>query len=173
MFRPSFLQPLRGFFERICLAGWMVLMVINTVIFGLAAELLIAGVIFAFANILLINEHTAPLLVMGVFAILNFPLVAKLRELGVENLNFALHEGALNRLMNPPESWSNLILALVDDTAARSNELVLLARLIEEAPGPVERQDRRAEASRWLKINRDKLTEEDREFVNEHLGYLH
>ncbi len=47
-----------------------------------------------------------------------------------------------------------------------------LVQLIDEAPGPVERQDRRAEAKAWLKINREKLSEEDCEYVNQYLGYL-
>jgi hypothetical protein len=50
--------------------------------------------------------------------------------------------------------------------------LVILVRLIDEAPGPVERQDRRAEAKAWLRNNRDRLTTEDKEFVNEYLGYI-
>jgi hypothetical protein len=151
----------------------MVLMVVNTVIFGLAAELFILGTILSFNNIIVINEHTAPLLVCGVFAILNFPVVVKLREYGVENLNFVLHESAMNSLMTPHESWSNVILAFLDETGLRSHELTMLVRLIDEAPGPLERQARRAEAKAWLKENRDKLTDEDRQFVNDYLGYLH
>ncbi|MEI9999882.1 MAG: hypothetical protein WDO13_12350 [Verrucomicrobiota bacterium] len=165
-------QSLRAFFERGCLAGWMLLMMINTAVIGLAVELLVFGVLFSFGDIRLINEQTAPLLIFGVFAVFNAPIVAKLRSYGVENLNFELHETALNELINPPESWSNALLALLDETASRSHELELLVRLIDEAPGAVERQDRRAEAKAWLKANRDKLTEEDREYVKEHLGYL-
>jgi hypothetical protein len=48
----------------------------------------------------------------------------------------------------------------------------MLVRLIDEAPGTVERQDRRAEAKAWLKNNGHKLSEEDREFVKQNLGYL-
>ena len=59
----------------------------------------------------------------------------KLRRYGVENLNFEIHEHALNGLVSAPESWSNVILALLDESAVRSNELVLLVRLIDEAPG--------------------------------------
>jgi len=152
---------------------WMLLMLVNTVIVGLAAELLIFGVIFSFMHLaFIIDEHSAPLLVLGVFGVLYLPIVAKFREYGVENLNFEVHENALNTLMNPPESWSNLILTFLDETALRSSKLEILVRLIDEAPGPVERQDRRAEARVWLKENRHKLTDEDKEFVNKYLGYL-
>jgi len=150
----------------------MLMMMVNTVILGLSAELLIFGTIFSFDHVILINEHTARLLVLGVFAGFNYPLIARLRKYGVENLHFEIHESALNRFMEPPESWSNVILALLDETAQRSSELVLLVRLIDEAPGPVERQDRRAEAKAWLKDNQDKLTDEDKVFVREYLGYL-
>ncbi|HEX4140188.1 MAG TPA: hypothetical protein VHY09_07555 [Candidatus Methylacidiphilales bacterium] len=162
----------RAFLERGCLAAWMVLMAINTIVLGLAVELFVFGTILSFGEILLINSQTAPLLVCGVFALLNFPLVARLREYGVANLNFELHEMALNRMMTPPESWSNTIMALLDEAAAESGKLELMIRLIDEAPGPVERQERRAEAKAWLKENREKLTEEDRELARERLGYL-
>jgi hypothetical protein len=147
-------------------------MAINTIVLGLAVELFVFGTILSFGEILLINSQTAPLLVCGVFALLNFPLVARLREYGVANLNFELHEMALNRMMTPPESWSNTIMALLDEAAAESGKLELMIRLIDEAPGPVERQERRAEAKAWLKENREKLTEEDRELARERLGYL-
>jgi hypothetical protein len=150
----------------------MVLMVAHTVVLGLSAELLVFGTAFSFYHLALLNEHTAPFLVLGVFAVLTFPVVVKLREYGVENLNFEIHEHALNSWVEPPESWSDVMLTLLDETAQRSNELVLLVRLIDEAPGPVERQDRRAEAKAWLKTNRDKLTTADRDFVNEYLGYI-
>jgi len=150
----------------------MVLMVANTVVLGLCAELLVFGAFFSFYHLTLIDEHTAPFLLAGVFAALNFPVVVKLREYGVENLNFEIHEHAMNQFVEPPESWSNVILTLLDETALRSNELVILVRLIDEAPGPVERQDRRAEAKAWLRNNRDRLTTEDKEFVNEYLGYI-
>ena len=156
-----------------CLVFWMLLMTAHTVVIGLSAELLVFGVIFSLDNVLLINAQTAPLLLFGVLATASFPIVMKLREYGVENLNFEIHECAMNQFMEPPESWSNVILTLLDETAGRSNELVMLVRLIDEAPGPVERQDRRAEAKAWLKSNRDKLTDEDKEFVNQYLGYLH
>jgi hypothetical protein len=168
----NFRKWLRAFFERACLVFWMLSMTANTVILGLSAELLVFGTISSFNHIVLIDGHTAPLLLFGVFALFNFPVVAKLRKYGVEHLNFEIHESAINRFMEPPESWSNVILALLDETALRSNELVILVRLIDEAPGPVERQDRRAEAKAWLKNNRDKLTNEDEDFVNEYLGYI-
>ncbi len=162
----------RAFLERGCLVGWMVLMVVDTVILGLAMELLVFGTIFSFEDILLINEQTAPFLVVGLFAMLAFPMVVRLREYGVENLNFLAHESAMHRLMTPPESWSNVVMALLDETAVRSNNLEMLVRLIDEAPGAVERQDRRAEAKAWLKENWANMTDEEREFVNERLGYL-
>ena len=162
----------RAFLERGCLAAWMVLMSINTIILGLAIELFVFGTILSFNEVLLINSQTAPLLVCGIFALLIFPLVARLRIYGVENLNFELHETALNRMMTPPESWSNTIMALLDEAAAESGKLEMMIRLIDEAPGPVERQERRAEAKAWLKENREKLTEEDRELARARLGYL-
>jgi hypothetical protein len=162
----------RTFFERGCLASWMVLMTINTIVLGLAVELLVFGCILSFDEILLINLKTAPLLVCGVFSLLIFPMVSRLREYGVANLNFELHETALNKMMTPPESWSNTIMALLDEAAGSSGKLEMLVRLIDEAPGPVERQERRAEAKAWLKDNRAKLTEEDIEFARERLGYL-
>jgi hypothetical protein len=167
-----FRQWLRAFFERGCLAAWMLLMMVNTVILGLSAELLLFGTIFSFGHIVLIDERSAPMLLLGVFAALNFPVVVKLREYGVENLNFEIHEHALNSFMDPPETWSNAILALLDETALRSSKLELLVRLIDEAPGPVERQDRRTEAKAWLKENRDQLTDEDNAFARDYLGYL-
>ena len=162
----------RAFFERGCLAAWMVLMSINTIVLGLAIELFVFGTILSFNAVLLINSQTAPLLVCGVFALLIFPLVARLRIYGVENLNFELHETAFNKMMTPPESWSNTIMALLDEAAAESGKLEMMIRLIDEAPGPVERQERRAEAKAWLKDNREKLTEEDRELARARLGYL-
>ena len=162
----------RVFFERGCLAAWMVLMTVNTIVLGLAVELFVFGTVLSFGEVLLINSQTAPLLVGGVFALLFFPMVARLRIYGVENLNFELHETAFNQMMTPPESWSNTIMALLDEAAAESGKLEMLVRLIDEAPGPVERQERRAEAKAWLKENRDKLTEEDRELARERLGYL-
>ncbi len=147
-------------------------MTVNTIVFGLAIELFTFGTALSIQQIMLINEHTMPLLFAGVIAAVFFPLIAKMWDYGVENLNFEIHESALNQMVNPPESWSNLFLALLDETALRSQELTTLVQLIEEAPGAVERQDRRAEVKAWLKANRDQLTDEDREFVREHLGYL-
>ena len=162
----------RAFLERGCLAAWMVLMTVNTIVLGLAIELFVFGIICSFGEILLINSQTAPLLVCGIFALLNFPLVARLREYGVANLNFELHETALNQMMTPPEEWSNTIMALLDESTVNSGKLELLVRLIDEAPGPVERQERRAEAKAWLKENREKLSPEDQDFVKQYLGYL-
>ena len=151
----------------------MVLMTANTVVLGWAIELFVVGTVFSFYQIMLINAHTAPLLVYGIFALFNTAVVAKLHAYGVANLNFELHERSINALVEPPASWSDNILAFLDESAALSNELEMLVRLIDEAPGPVERQDRRAEAKAWLKLNRNKLSPEDREFVRERLGYLH
>jgi hypothetical protein len=173
VYPPSIRKWFRAFFERGCLAAWMVLMTANTILICWAAELLVFGMLFSFYQIVLIDEHTAPFLIYGIFALINMAFVSRLRKYGVANLNFELHERALNAFVEPPEAWSNSILTLLDETAARSNELEMLVRHIDEAPGPVERQDRRAEAKAWLKENRAKLTEEDREYVREHLGYLH
>ncbi len=60
---------------------------------------------------------------MGIFAVLNFPLVVRLRQYGMENLHFELHERALNGMFEAPETWSNAIVGLLDETGARSNEL--------------------------------------------------
>ncbi len=149
------------------------LLAVNTIVFGLAVELLFVGSFAALYQVILIDEHNAPLLVCGVFAIFNFAVVSKLRAFGVANLNFEIHENALNKLLTPPESWSNVVMAFLDESIERSNELEILVQLIEEAPGAVERQDRRTEAKNWLRNNWDKLTDEDREFVRENLGYLH
>ncbi len=67
---------------------------------------------------------------------MNYPLLVKSHEYGVQNLNFKIHEQALNRFAEPPASWSEAILALLDETAQRSDRLVLLVRLIDEAPRP-------------------------------------
>ena len=172
MYLQSLTKSFRPFFERGCLAGWMLLMTVNTIIFGLAIELFTFGTVLSIQQIMLINEHTLPLLFAGVIAAVFFPLISKMWDYGVENLNFEVHESALNKIMEPPESWSNLMLALLDEAAFRSQELTTLVQLIEEAPGPVERQDRRAEVKAWLKSNRNQLSDEDKEFVREHLGYL-
>ncbi len=151
----------------------MLLMTANTVVLCWALELLVFGLIFSFYQIILIDQHTAPMLIYGIFALFNTAFVARLRKYGVANLNFELHERSLNAFFETPESWSNSILTLLDESAALSNELEMLVRHIDEAPGPVERQDRRAEAKAWLKVNRAKLSPEDREYVRQHLGYLH
>ena len=75
----------------------MVMMVANTVVLGLSAELLVFGAFFSFYHLTLIDEHTAPFLLAGVFATLNFPVVVKLHEYGVENLNFEIHEHTMNQ----------------------------------------------------------------------------
>ncbi len=173
MYPSNFQKWRRAFFERLCLASWMLLLMATTVAFGLSVELILIAAAFSLGGAMLVNAHTAPLLLSAVLATTAFPVVAKLREYGVKNLNFELHENALNRFVDPPESWSSVILTLLDENALRSNELTILVRLIDEAPGPVERQDRRAEAKAWLKTNRNKLTDEDQEFVNQYLGYLH
>ena len=50
----------------------MVLMVANTAILGLSAELLVFGAIFSIYHLTVIDEHSAPLLLLGVFAMFNF-----------------------------------------------------------------------------------------------------
>ena len=164
---------LRTLFERSCLLFWVILMTANTVVLGWAIELFVLGIFLSFYQIILINEHTAPLLVGGIVAIFNLAFISWLWECGAQNLNFKVHERAFNAIVEIPPTWSNSILVLLDESAKYSNELEILVRLIEEAPGPVERQDRRIEAKAWLKENREKLSEEDRELVKEKLGYLH
>ncbi len=148
-------------------------MTANTIVLGWAIELFVVGILFSFCQIMLINEHTAPLLLLGIFALFNFSFVARLREYGVAHLNFELHERTINAFVEPPQSWSDSIMNLLDESSQLSNELEMLVRLIDEAPGPVERQDRRIEAKTWLKLNHDKLNAEDKEFAREYLGYLH
>ncbi len=113
----------------------MVLTAATTVVVGLAAELLIFGTILSFAQIALINEHTAPLLVAGVFATLLLPLAARLRAYGVEYLHFETHEGAFNRFVEPPESWSSAILTLLDAEALRGRELETSCASSRKRPG--------------------------------------
>jgi hypothetical protein len=173
MFPLSIRKWLRTLFERGCLVGWGLRMVANTVVLGWAIELLVVGILLSFYQIVLIDEHTAPLLVFGIFALFNVALMSRLWECGVQNLNFEIHERAFNAMVELPPEWSNSIVALLDESAKYSNELEMLVRLIDEAPGPVERQDRRVEAKIWLKENRDKLSPEDKEFARENLGYLH
>ena len=151
----------------------MILMTVNTIVLGWAIELLVFGILLSFYQIMLINEHTAPLLLFGLFALFNVAFVARLREFGVAHLHFELHERTIHALVEPPQSWSDSIMNIIDESAQLSNELEMLVRLIDEAPGPVERQDRRAEAKAWLALNHEKLSPEDKEFAREYLGYLH
>jgi ABC-type multidrug transport system fused ATPase/permease subunit len=173
MSRLSIPKWLRTLFERACLLVWVLLMTANTIVLGWAIELFVLGILLSFYQIALINQYTAPLLLCGVFAVFNFALISRLWDCGVQNLSFELHERAFNAMVELPPSWSNSLLVLLDESTKYSNELEMLVQLIEEAPGPVERQDRRAEAKIWLKENRDKLSAEDKEFVKEKLGYLH
>jgi hypothetical protein len=163
-------QFARALGERACLVAWMILMVTNTVLVGLSVELLVFGVILSLGQITLIDNHTLPFLTVGFIAALNFPLVIKLHNLGVAHLNFEIHENILN---NASESWATLISTLLDDkTYLRSHRLDKLVRDIANAASPAERQERRAEAKAWLIENHDKLTDDDKEIVLEHLGYL-
>jgi hypothetical protein len=164
---------LRSFLERGCLLWWVLLMTANTIVLGWAIELFVMGILLSFWQVTLINENNVPLLIGGIFAIFNVALFSRLWQCGAQNLNFEIHERAFNAMFDLPPSWSNSLLVLLDESTKYSNELEMLIRLIEEAPGPVERQDRRLEAKVWLKENRDKLSEEDRELVREKLGYLH
>ena len=148
----------------------MCLMVANTVMVGLSVELLVFGLILSFGQVNLLDARTLPFLTVGFIAALNFPLVIKLHTLGVNHLNFELHENILN---NASESWATLISTLLnDETALRSNHLEKLVRDIADAATAADRQERRAEAKAWLMKNHAQLTEEDQEIVSEHLGYL-
>jgi hypothetical protein len=148
-------------------------MAANTIVLGWAIELFVMGILLSFWQVTLINEHNVPLLIGGIFAIFNVALFSRLWQCGAQNLNFELHERAFNAMVDFPPAWSNSLLVLLDESTKYSNELEMLIQLIEEAPGPVERQDRRAEAKAWLKENRAKLSDEDKELVREKLGYLH
>jgi len=160
----------RAFFERSCLVGWVILMMTTTILIGLSVELLMMGSLFSLNQIYLIDHRTVPLLALGVVAALNFPVVIKLHELGVAHLNFEIHENILN---NASESWACMIATLLDDDSTlRSNQLEKLVRAINNAPSAPERQERRAEAKAWLIGNKDRLTEDDKEIVLEHLSYL-
>jgi len=172
MYSQSLTKMLRPMFERGCLLGWMFLLMVNTVVIGLAVELITVGAALSSYHVYLINEQTIPLLLFGVLAGVNFFLIARMWTYGVDHLNFEIHENAFNRMVEVPESWSNLFEALLDETTIRSQELETMIRLIEEAPGPVERQDRRAEAKAWLQKNRAQLSPEDQELVRRHLAYL-
>ena len=147
----------------------MILMMANTIMIGLSAELLIFGFILSFYHVNLIDSGTFPFLALGFAAAVNFPVVVKLHGLGVAHLNFEIHE---NMLKHASESWESLILALLDETSVRSHQLEKLVQAISDAPSAADRQERRAEAKTWLIQNQDRLTEEDKEMVLEHLSYL-
>jgi hypothetical protein len=159
----------RLFFERTCLVAWMILMMANTIMVGLSVELLAFGIILSFDHVTLIDNGTLPFLAIGFIAVLNFPIVAKLHGLGVAHLNFETHE---NMLHHASESWETLILTLLDDKGLRSHQLDKLVEAINNASSAAERQERRAEAKAWLIENNDRLTDEDKELVLEHLSYL-
>jgi hypothetical protein len=155
--------------ERACLIAWMCLMVANTVLIGLSVELLVFAIILSFGQITLIDNGTLPFLALGLIAALNFPIVVKLHELGVSHLHFETHE---NMLKDTPESWETLILTLLDEGASQTRQLEKFVEAIDNAASPAERQERRTEAKAWLMENQGKLTEEDKAFVDEYLGYL-
>lgn len=159
----------RALFERTCLLGWMILMMANTIMVGLSVELLVFGFILSFNHVTLINSGTLPFLAMGLAAALCLPIVIRLHELGVAYLNFSIHE---NMLKYASESWETIILTLLDEKALKSHQLEKLVQAISDATSAPERQERRAEAKVWLLENYDALTDEDREFVSEHLSYL-
>jgi hypothetical protein len=162
-------QFARALLERTCLVGWMILMVANTVMVGLSVELLVFGVILSFNHVTLIDNGTLPFLALGFAAVLNFPVVVKLHKLGVAHLNFEIHE---NMLKYASESWETIILTLLDEHALRSHQLDKLVQAINNAPSAAERQERRAQTKAWLIENKDRLTDEDKEIVLEHLSYL-
>ncbi len=147
----------------------MILMMANTIMIGLSVELLVFGFILSFNHVTLIDYGTFPFLAIGFAAAINFPVVVKLHELGVTHLNFEIHE---NILSNASESWENLILILLDEKGLRSHQLEKLVNAINNAPSAAERQERRAQAKAWLIENKDRLTDEDKEMVLEHLSYL-
>jgi len=159
----------RAFGERTCLVAWMILMMANTIMIGLSLELVIFGAFMSLYHVTLIGSGTAPFLTIGFLALLNFPLVAKLHDLGVNHLHFEIHENMLGKVS---ESWETLILTLLDENALQSRQLEKLVQAINNAPSAMERQARRAEAKAWLVENQDRLSEEDKEMVLEHLSYL-
>jgi len=159
----------RAFFERSCFIGWMILMMATTIMVGLSVELLVFGFILSFDHVNLIDYRTFPFLAVGFIAAVNFPVVARLHVLGVEHLNFDIHE---NMLKYASESWETLILTLLDETTLRSRQLEKLVQAINTAPSAAERQERRAQAKAWLKENHDKLSDEDKEYVLEQLSYI-
>jgi len=141
----------------------------NTVMIGLSLELLIFGALMSLYHVTLIGSGTVPFLTVGLLAFLNFPLVAKLHDLGVTHLHFEIHE---NMMGKASESWEKLILTLLDESALQTRQLEKLIDLINNAPCAAERQERRAEAKAWLIENHDRLSDEDKEIVLEHLSYL-
>ena len=159
----------RAFGERTCLVAWMILMMANTVMIGLSLELILFGALMSFYHVTLIGSGTLPFLTIGFIALLNFPLVAKLHDLGVNHLHFEIHENMMGKVS---ESWETLILTLLDETALQSRQLEKLVQAINNAPSAVVRQERRAEAKAWLIQNQGRLSEEDKEVVLEHLSYL-
>lgn len=144
-------------------------MVANTVMVGLSVELVIFGVLLSLYHVTLIDAGTLPFLAIGLVAVLNFPLVVKLHGLGVTHLHFEIHENMLNKAS---ESWESMILVLLDSSALQSHHLEKLVQAINNAESAAERQERRVEAKAWLIENQDKLTDEDKEVVLEHLSYL-
>ena len=101
---PNFAPP---FGERTCLIAWMILMMANTVMIGLSLELVMFGGFMSLYHVNLIGSGTMPFLTIGFFAVLNFPLVAKLHDLGVNHLHFQIHENMMGKVS---ESWETLIL---------------------------------------------------------------
>jgi hypothetical protein len=159
----------RAFGERLCLVAWMILMIATTVMIGLSVELIFFGAILSFDNVTLIGPGCLPFLGIGFAAALNFPIVVKLHELGVNHLHFELHESIMS---SASESWENIMLTLLDDTGLRSHQLGKLVDAINNATCAAERQERRREAKAWLVENKDRLSEEDKELVIEQLSYL-
>ena len=162
-------QAARAIGERSCLVAWMFLMVANTVLVGLSVEMLVFGLILSLDQVSLIDYRTIPFLGLGFLAALNFPIVVKLHSLGVAHLHFEIHENLLN---NASESWQNMILALLDEKAPKTNQLDGFVRAIANAVTAADRQERRMEAKAWLIENYDSLTDEDKEVVDKHLSYL-
>jgi hypothetical protein len=159
----------RGLGERTCLVAWMFLMVANTVLVGLSVELLVFGLILSFDQVNLIDNRTIPFLGLGFLAALNFPIVIKLHSLGVAHLNFEIHENLLN---NASESWQNMILTLLDEKAPKSHQIDGMIRAISNAASAAERQERRMEAKAWLMEHYQGLSDDDKEAVDENMGYL-
>jgi hypothetical protein len=159
----------RAFGERACFVAWMVVMMANTIMIGLSVELVVFGALLLPYHVTLIDNGTLNFLAIGFAAILNFPVVVKLHELGVTHLHFEIHE---NMLGKASESWDTLILTFLDETALQSRQLEKLIQAINNAESAGERQERRREAKAWLMENQDRLSEEDKEIVLEHLSYL-